>query len=121
MKIWRTTYREFEERFGGLKRLTINRKDGNLVHYTDSIVPIRYRMNVCYKPKKNCTYVSLSCLGYLDIFGPSADDPTIVCRFDGKITSDDLISKDFAYRDGLDAALDELEMDWRRKMNSIKD
>lgn len=121
MKIKRITYREFEERFGGLKRLTINRKDGNLVHYTDSIVPIRYRMNVCYKPKKNCTYAGLTCLGYLDIFGPKDEDLTIVIRFDGNVTAEDLINSDFQYKDGFNAVIEELENDWRRKMDSRKD
>jgi len=122
MKIKRITYGEFEERFGGLKRLLINRKDGNLVHYTrGSIVPIRYRANICYRPKKDCTYVGLTCLGYLDVFGLNLDDPTIVCRFDGKITSDDLISTDFAYKEELDAALDELEMNWRKELDSRKE
>ena len=122
MKIKRITYGEFEKRFGGLKRLAIRRSDGNLVHYTrGSIVPIRYRMNICYKPKKGCTYVGLTCLGYLDIFGPDLDDPTIVCRFSGKITSDELIREDFGYREKFDAVLDELEIDWRRKLDSRKD
>lgn len=121
MKIKRTTYREFEEKFGGLNRLRIRRKDGNLAHYSNSIVPIRYRANICFNPKKGCTYVGLTCLGYLDIFGPKETDPTIVIRFSGYITAEDLINSDFQYKDGLNAVMEELENDWRRKLDSIKD
>lgn len=121
MKIKRTTYREFEEKFGGLNRLKIRRKDCNIVHYGNSIVPIRYRANICYRPKKDCTYVGLTCLGYIDIFGPSADDLTIVIRFDGNVTAEDLINSDFQYKDGLNAVMEELENDWMRKLDSIKD
>lgn len=113
MKIWRTTYSEFEKRFGGLRRLVINRKDGNLAHYGTSIVPVRYRVNICYIPKKGCTYIGLTCLGYLDVFEPMDNDLTIAIRLSGNVTAEELVDKDFAYKDGLAAIMGELEKEVR--------
>ena len=121
MKIWRTTYEEFEKRFGGLNRLRIRRKDRNLVHYNNSIVPIRYRTNICFNPKKSCTYVGLTCLGYFDTFGPKETDLTIVIRFNGYIDADELTYENFGYKEGLNAVFEELEMDWREKLDSRKE
>lgn len=121
MKIKRTTYGEFNSKFGGLKRLKTSRKDGELVHYGNNVVPIRYMVSICYNSKKDCTYAAFTCLGYLSIFGPKDNDLTIVCRFNGKLTAEDLIDDNFKYKNEINSVMEELEINWRREMDSRKD
>ena len=119
MKIKRMVYKDFEEKFGGLKRLKTKRKDGELVHHgANSIVPVRYMASICRNRKKDCTYVALTCLGYLDIFGPRVNNLTVLCRFEGEVTAEDLIDDKFKYRSEVNAVIEELELDWRRRMDS---
>ena len=112
MKIKKTNYGNFKERFGGLRRLAFDRMDGDLEVHRSFMMPIKYRVNVCYRRKKDCTYVAFACLGHFSLFGPTDDRLTIICKFDGRVTADDLVKEDFAYKDTLVAIEEELYNDY---------
>ena len=119
MRIKRTTYGEFNRRFGGLRRLRVNREECDIK--SGGFLPVEYRTNVCYIKEKDCTYVALTLLGYIDLFGPMEKDPTIVIEFAGRVTSDDLVDKEFEHKDEIKAVLEELYNEWQEKRNSEKE
>lgn len=88
MKIWKTTWKKFNERFNGLRRLSMDREDYKFTYGTD-ILPYEYRVAFVYNPKKDCTYVGTVCRGFIVIGEPSGDDYCIAVRFDGRVTVDD--------------------------------
>lgn len=120
MKVKRITFGELKKRFGGLRSLAFNRTDGILTVY-NGFVPLKYGVSILYRRKKDCTYVTLTCLGYIDLFRPKDDRSTIVCKFEGKIAANDLTNKDFAYKKELTAVMEELENDWRKELDSRKE
>ena len=117
MKIKKITYGELKKRFGGLRSLAFNRTDGILMFKRD-FMPIEYGVCICYKRKKDCTYVTLTCLGHFHLFEPENDKLTIVCKFEGRVTTDDLTSSDFAYKKELEAVMEELYNDWKSNLEN---
>ena len=110
MKIWKTTWEKFDERFSGLRRLSMDRKDYKFT-YGPSILPYEYRVAFVYNPKKDCTYVGSVCRGFIAIGRPSGDDYCIAVRYDGKVTADDF-HENFAIE--RQAVFEELEK-WYKK------
>ena len=119
MKIKKMTYGEFNKKFGGLHRLAIEREDFNIT--TGGFMSITYRTSVCYRKEKDYTYIAQTCLGYIDLFGPSEGDLTYVCRLNGKFTSDDLVDKEFIYKKEIGAIREELYNIWHKKLEERKE
>ncbi len=119
MKIKRTTYGEFNRRFGGLKRLAVERKECNLS--SNGFMPILYRAILMYRKQKDCTYVAISCLGWIDLFGPGKDDLMYAVKFDGKVTAEDLTDDEFKYHEELISITEELYNKWHDKLQEHKE
>ena len=85
MKFKETTYGEFNKRFSGLARLACKREEKNLTFGGSLLNMMTYRVNMVYNSRKDCTYYAITCIGYIDIFGPNDDTYTLVARMDGKL------------------------------------
>ena len=119
MKIKRTTYGEFKKRFSGLKRLMVDYSEHNLE--TKGFIPILYRVIIMYRKSMDCTYIAISCIGYIDLFGPRDDALTYVIKIDGKVTAEDLIDKEFKYHEELTSITEELYNKWHDKLQKNKE
>lgn len=119
MKIKRTTYGEIRKRFGGLKRLAVEREERNLS--TSGFMPLTYRAVLMYRKQKDCTYVAISCLGWINLFGPKEDDLMYAMKFDGKITAEDLTDEEFKYHDEFISITEELYNKWHDKLQEHKE
>ena len=114
MKVKRTTYGEFNKRFSGFNRLGFDKDEVNIS--TNGCLSIIYRAVILYSKKKDCTLVALTCLGYFDLFGARKDDPTYVLKLDGKVKKEDLIDKEFKYRDEISVITEQLYKEWHESL-----
>lgn len=116
MKVWRTTYKEFNDKFsGGFNRLRFNRREGN-IEYGGFIKNV-YRTIFVYNAKKDCTYVGWIALGYIDLFGPSQDDFCLAVKYDGKVNMDDFI---VTHKDDAIALCEETQKEYDKKMEAYR-
>ena len=113
-KIKRTTYNEFKSNFLGLNRLKYEITNMELT-YGPAMMPSKYLMQLVYNKKKDCTYVAITCLGFLAMFEPT-DDLTMVARYDGKLDKDSFDEEDMSNE--LKMLCEECQMDRNSKLKA---
>lgn len=82
MKYKEMTYREYKERFYGLNRLKFSWQCYETSY--GSIVPVKFAVECLYHRMNDATYIGITPLGYLNLFGPGDDENVIVVKVDGK-------------------------------------
>lgn len=112
VKVKKTTFGEINKRFlTGLSKLKYRPEVYKVTRGSIlSAIPNEYHTAFIYIKSLDVTYVSVTCVGYIALFGPSNDDPTWVLRYPGKVTDDD-IKEDELY----DAILEEAGMDYKER------
>ena len=102
-------YSDYIKQFGGINRLRFDvEKHG--VTYGHGFMPLEYQVECMYDKTKNCTYIAMIILGYVNFGGPHDSSSCIVAKFPGKT---ELIKKDDLTI--LEPYLEELEIEYRNK------
>lgn len=74
--------KEFKRQFYGLNRLGFDWKVYE-TKYGRSILPVKFEVECGYLRKKDATYIAITPLGYIDLFGPSDSSDTYVIKLEG--------------------------------------
>lgn len=84
MKFMSTTWGDFGKHFTGIKSLAYDRDDFTVEF--GGLIKIQYRVTNIYNKRKDCTYIGIAPIGFLNLFGgPTVDTKTYVIRKNGKI------------------------------------
>lgn len=75
--------KEFKRQFYGLNRLGFDWKVYE-TKYGRSILPVEFEVECGYLRRKDVTYIAITSLGYIDLFGPLDDSDTYVVKLEGK-------------------------------------
>lgn len=74
--------KEFKRQFYGLNRLAFDWKVYE-TKYGRSILPVEFEVECGYLRRKDVTYIAITALGYIDLFGPLDDSDTYVVKLEG--------------------------------------
>lgn len=74
--------KEFERQFYGIHRLGFDWKNYK-TKYGRDLLPLEFMVEYGYLRRKDVTYIAITTLGYIDLFGPSDDSDTYVVKLEG--------------------------------------
>lgn len=113
MKMKRTTWAETKNKFSGLARMKYDVKEYKTGF--GGLLKLEMALLLIYNRKKDCSYLAVAPIGYIDLWGPSDDAETIVLRYDGKATIEDC-NEGGKYREDLRMVCEELLNNYEAKI-----
>lgn len=116
MKMKRTTWAETKKKFSGLARMRYDVKEYKTKF--GGFLLLEMALLLIYNRKKDCSYLVVAPIGYIDLWGPSDDAETIVLRYDGKVTIEDYedYNEGGKYREDLRIVCEELFNNYEAKI-----
>lgn len=91
-----TTYGEiFDKYLGGFKHLKYGVESWKIQYrpsctLADFKLTNTFEVDVIHLRRLDCTYIAITCMGFLDLFGPLKSADTLVLRFDGTKKYDEI-------------------------------
>lgn len=90
-KIKKITYKEFKDRFEGIKGLAYKR--WNMEVSFGGWLKVSHLVSLIHNERKKCTYIAIVPIGYIDILGPRDYHPCYIVRFEGLISKEEITIK----------------------------
>ena len=120
LKIKWTTFGDITDRFmTGFNKLGYETKSYKLTTKNDGIGLLDFsaRIDEIYHKSKDCTYLALTPIGFIDLFGCNKNDICLVARFDGKVNLEADDFKEEPYK----TLFEEIHKKWNEYIDKSED